>query len=112
MRRKLIGIRRRRGGWRVEVRVQRKLYTKQFPLDTPIGTLRDWRDDQVELYGGGGAHPTVGSFGADVQTYLGRVASMPSYRQRAAHLELWARELGRDRPRRSITTEEIDIVLQ
>jgi len=111
MRRKLIGIRRRRGGWRVEVRVHRKLYTKQFPLATPIGELRDWRDDQVEIYGG--THTTtVGSFGADIQTYLGRVSSMPSYKQRAAHLELWAKELGRDRPRRSISTEEIDIVIQ
>jgi integrase len=111
MRRKLIGIRRRRSGWRVEVRVRRKLYTKQFPLDTPVGELRDWRDDQVETYGGG-ERTTAGSFGADIETYLGRVSAMPSYTQRKAHLELWARELGRDRPRRSITTEEIDVVLQ
>jgi len=110
MARKLIGIRRRRGGWRVEVRVNRKLYTKQFPLDTPIGEMRDWRDDQVELFSG--TRTTAGSFGADIQTYLGRVAAMPTYDQRAAHLELWAQELGRDRPRRAISTEEIDIVLQ
>lgn len=110
MRRKLIGIRRRRGGWRVEVRVRRKLHTKQFPLDTPIGELRDWRDDQVEHFSGGDT--TAGSFGADIETYLGRVSAMPSYKQRAAHLELWATELGRDRPRRSITTEAIDVVLQ
>jgi len=37
---------------------------------------------------------------------------MPSYKQRAAHLELWADALGRDRPRRTITAEEIDLVLQ
>lgn len=110
MRRKLIGIRRRRGGWRVEVRVHRKLYTKQFPLDTPIGEMRDWRDDQVEHFSG--TRTTAGSFGADIDTYLARVAAMPTYKQRAAHLELWARELGRDRPRRSITPEEIDGVLQ
>jgi integrase len=110
MRRKLIGIRRRRDGWRVEVRVHRKLHTKQFPLDTPIGEMRDWRDDQVERFGG--VRTTAGSFGADIETYLGRVSAMPSYKQRAAHLELWARELGRDRPRRTISTEEIDIVLQ
>ena len=60
MRRKLIGIRRRRGGWRAEVRVRRKLYTKQFPLDTPIGEMRDWRDDQVEAFSDGPT--TAGSF--------------------------------------------------
>lgn len=110
MRRKLIGIRRRRGGWRVEVRVHRKLHTKQFPLDTPIGEMRDWRDTQVESFSGD--RTTTGSFGADIEAYLTRVSAMPTYAQRAAHLALWARELGRDRPRRSITTEEIDIVLQ
>ena len=110
MARKLVGIRRRRGGWRVEVRVHRTLYTKQFPLETPVGEMRDWRDDQVDRFSGG--RPTSGSFGADIETYLGRVAAMPTYHQRAAHLELWARELGHDRPRRTITPEEIDIVLQ
>jgi integrase len=110
MRRKLIGIIRRRGGWRVEVRVHRTLHTKQFPLDTPIGEMRAWREDQVDTFGG--ERSTAGSFGADITTYLGRVSAMPTYHQRAAHLELWARELGRDRPRRSITTTEIDGVLQ
>jgi len=110
MPRKLIGIRRRRGGWRVEVRVHRKLYTKQFPLDTPIGDMRDWRDDQVERFSG--THQTAGTFGADIETYLSRVAAMPTHKQRAAHLALWAHELGRDRQRRSISTEEIDVVLQ
>lgn len=110
MARKLIGIRRRRGGWRVEVRVAGVLHTKQFPLETPIGEMRGWREDQVDTFGGD--RSTAGSFGADITTYLGRVAAMPSYKQRAAHLELWARALGRDRPRRSITTTEIDEVLQ
>jgi len=109
-RRKLIGIHRRRKGWRVEVRVHRTLYTKQFPLDTPISEMRAWREDQVDRFSR--TRTSAGSFSADIDTYLGRVAAMPTYHQRAAHLALWAHELGRDRPRRSITAEEIDVVLQ
>jgi len=110
MPRTLIGIKRRRGGWRVEVRIHRKLHTKQFPLETPISEMRAWREDQVDTYAA--ASPSAGSFGADIATYLARVAAMPTLHQRAAHLELWARALGRDRPRRTITTTEIDGVLQ
>ena len=53
-----------------------------------------------------------GSFGADIQAYLRRKAAMPTIGQRAAHLDLWAHALGRDRPRASITAAEIDQVLQ
>lgn len=110
MPRKLVGIRRRRGGWRVHVRVHGTLYTKQFALLTPVEDMRDWRTEQRGRYGA--ARATTGSFGADIQTYLGRVAAMPTYHQRAAHLELWAKALGRDRPRCSITAEDVDRVLQ
>lgn len=110
MPRRLKGIRRRRGGWRAYIRVRGRLYTKQFPLETPRAEIRDWREDQVETFGG--ARATAGSFGADIETYLARVSAMPSYKQRKAHLALWADALGRDRPRRTITAEEIDVVLQ
>jgi integrase len=108
MSRKLIGIRRRRQGWRATVRVGGTLYSKQFPLDTPIAAMRAWREQQIDRFGG----PAGGSFAADVAEYLTRVAAMPSYPQRAAHLELWLAALGRDRPRRTITPAEIDRVLQ
>lgn len=110
MSRKLKGIRRRRGSWEVYVNVHRRRYTKTFALATPVQEMKAWREDQIEKFGG--ERTTSGSFGADIETYLGRVAAMPTYGQRAAHLDLWARELGRDRPRRTITAEEIDIVLQ
>ncbi len=110
MPRKLKGIRRRRQSWEVYVNVNRRRYTTTFPLLTPVQEMRDWRDDQVKTFGGAGA--TAGSFAADIDTYLARVTAMPTYKQRAAHLELWARELGRDRPRQAITPEAIDIVLQ
>jgi len=110
MARKLKGIRRRRKAWEVYVNVNRHRYTTTFPLSTPVQEMKDWREDQIDKYGG--ERTTAGSFGADIETYLGRITAMPTYAQRAAHLELWARELGRDRPRRSITAEEIDVVLQ
>jgi integrase len=110
MPRKLKGIRRRRHAWEVYVNVHRHRYSTTFPLATPVQEMKDWREDQVDKYGG--ERTTAGSFGADIVTYLGRVKAMPTYAQRAAHLDLWARELGRDRPRRTITAEEIDIVLQ
>ena len=47
MRRALIGIRRRRNGWRVEVRVRGRLRSKQFPLSTPVSEMRAWRDQQI-----------------------------------------------------------------
>jgi integrase len=92
------------------VRVNGKLLTKQFPLDTPLDEMRAWRDDQVATYAP--AVPAAGSFAADIHTYLQRVAAMPTYKQRAAHLELWANALGRTRTRRTITPTEIDQVLQ
>jgi len=110
MPRKPKGIRRRGRGWAVNVRVNGHLYHATFPLTTPLQEMKDWRADQVDKFGG--ERTTAGSFGADIVTYLARVAAMPSYGQRAAHLELWAQALGRERPRRSITAEEIDVVLQ
>jgi site-specific recombinase XerD len=90
--------------------VRGTLHNKQFPLDTPIAEMREWRQEQVERFGG---EPTpAGSLAADVDTYLARVTAMPSFAQRQAHLALWLTALGRDRTRRSITTDEIDVVLQ
>src|SRR6185503_4134427 len=99
MPRKLTGIRRRRGSWEVYVNVHRRRYTRTCPPLTPFQEMKDWRAAQLGKYGS--THATAGTFGADIQTYLGRVAAMPSYKQRAAHLELWARALGRDRPRQT-----------
>lgn len=94
-RRKLTGIFRRCGGWRVFVRVRGHLYSATFPLDAPVPEMRAWRERQIETFG----DATAGSFGADVADYLTRVTAMPSYTQRAAHLSLWTADLGRDRPR-------------
>jgi len=108
--RKLPGIRPWKGQLQAYVRVRGTRYSKSFPKGTAPDVLTRWQTTQRRLHGG--ATVPGGSFAADIQTYLARVSAMPTYHQRAAHLELWAQELGRDRARHSITTAEIDAVMQ
>lgn len=112
MPRKLTGIRRRRDGWRVSVRVCGRLYTKQFPLDKPVPEMRAWRELQRATYGGGRARK--GSLRADVVTFLAKpdIAAQAYVHQTAKSLELWVAALGGDRARVDITRDEIEAVLQ
>ena len=110
MARKLTGIQRRRDKWRVFVRVNGELYTKTFDLSTPVKEMQAWREDQQQRHSVALA-PAGGSFTDDIARYCARHATMPTLAQRAVHLELWARELGRDRRSDSITGDEIITVL-
>ena len=106
MARTLKGIRRRGNTWRAFVRIHGHLYTKTFELSTAPEEMRRWRTEQ-QLRHGGPVAPPGGSFAHDIAKYLVRHATMPTLAQRAGHLELWARELGRDRTSASITAEDI-----
>ena len=108
--RQLLGIYEQRGKWKAVVHLGRTFKTKTFPLETPLTVMRAWREDCRADHQS--MMPASGSFAADIDTYLTRVAAMPTYKQRAAHLELWARALGRDRHRNTITAAEIDAVMQ
>lgn len=112
MPRKVTGIRRRRGGWRVTVRVRGHLYTQQFPIEKPLAEMRAWRARQVDAHGGRRARG--GSLGADVETFLAKpaIAAQPYVRQTRAHLKLWVAALGGDRPRVDVTRDDIEAVLQ
>jgi integrase len=110
MARKLKGIRRKRGDWQTYKRIHGRFYSKAWPLATPVEEMRDWLE-RIETTHGGTPEADDG-FSAAITTYLDRVKAMPTYAQREAHLRWWAQELGRDRPPRSITSGEIDIVLQ
>jgi len=112
MPRKLTGIRRRRRGWRVTVRVRGHLYTKQFPIDTTVAELRAWRAQQIDAHGG--RRDRSGSFAADVETFLAKpeIAAQPYVGQTAAHLARWLAALGGDRPRVDLTRDELEAVLQ
>lgn len=110
MPRKLKGIRRRHHAWEVNVRVHGHLYTATFPLTTPVQELRDWREEQVEKFGG--TPDAAGGLAETVRAYLLRKAAMPTIDQVTAHLALWVHALGGDRPPLSVTTADIDIVIQ
>ena len=110
MARKPKGIRPWKSGLQAYIEIYGKTYAKSFPAGTPLPILRAWRDEQRLKFRPVG--PVRGSFGADINTYLSRVKAMVSYRQFAAYLELWAKALGRDRPRSSITVDEIERTMQ
>ena len=107
---KLKGIRSKRNKWEVYVRVAGTLRTTTFDtLDVP--KMRAWQETQRR---NAPLAPAAGSFAADVEAYLEkpRVAAMRYVGQKSAHLLLWLEALGRDRPRASITSDEIEAVLQ
>jgi integrase len=110
--RKLKGIRRRRGGWRVTVRVHGHLYTKQFPIEKTIAEMRAWREQQIDAHGGRRAR--AGSLQGDVEAFLAKpeIAAQPYVKQTAAHLARWVEALGGDRPRVDLTRDAIETVLQ
>lgn len=101
--------------YRFFARVRGKLHSTVFRPPMPLSltgikdSYRGWRGTLLHA-------PDIkahrGTFAADVQTYLSRVAAMPTYAERERHLGLWLDALGRDRPRGSITPAEIDVVLQ
>ncbi len=110
MARKLKGIRRKGNRWEVNVRVDGELYHDTFDLSTPLQELKDWREDQKQKYGG--RPDAAGGLAEKVRAYLLRKTAMPTFAQHAAHLALWVQALGADRPPLSVTTAEIDIVIQ
>ncbi len=112
MPRRIVGIRRKRGGWQAYVRVNGVLYTKQYAADHPIADMRAWREKQIDTHGG--RRNKTGSLAADVQAFLEKpeIAAQPYVKQTARYLKLWMSALGPDRPRGMITKDEIETNLQ
>jgi integrase len=106
------GIRWRRGKRQANVKVGGRQYVKTFPALATDEEIQQWRRDEIKRRSGADVAPIAGSFADDVATYLQRVALKPTAGQIAAHLALWLDALGRDRPIRSITTDEIAAVLR
>lgn len=81
---------------------------KRFPLDTPLETVKTWRDDELQrrrdLKKAG--TPVSGSFAADAKKYLAAVTAMSEYAQRVRDIGLWTALFG-ERPRSSIAAVEI-----
>lgn len=99
------GVRRKGRRWEVDVRVRGQLYSKTFPLDTPMSDMQQWRARQKQKA------PERGTLDDAIQQYLATVKHMPSYADRARDLETWSRTLGGHRSRSAITTQEIDAAL-
>lgn len=102
-------------GYRVYVRVKGRLYSKRFPPDTAITTMRDWRaatrTDVLRRHKT--APPTnEQTFAADVGLYLQAVSAMPTYDWREDDMLRWVKTLGGTRSRHSITSAEIRSALQ
>lgn len=110
MPRRLKNIRARNGKLQAYPWIAGKPRYKTFPKNTSTDVIREWIAKAEKRF----AAPkhVDGSFGADIEEYKKRITALPTYKQKAAHLELWARALGRDRPRRTITAGEIDAVMQ
>lgn len=95
-------------GTRASIRIGGKLYQKHFPKGTDPVDLRQWLV-QTEM-----AHrqpTTAGAFDTDAARYLTLVTSMTSYADRKRDIEAWVRVF-KDRPRSSITAQDIAVELQ
>jgi hypothetical protein len=92
------------------VKVDGTQYPKTFPALATFEEMQQWRRDEITRRSGAIVTAVAGSFADDVQAYLRLTAASPS-KDRAAHLELWLHALGRDQPRRSITVEQVQMVL-
>ena len=111
VRRVATGIRRRRGRvYEVYTRVNGRYYSKTFPLATPIAEMRAWQM-RIRLECGKD-RAARGTLAGDVAEYLERVRTMPTFKERERHLELWIEALGGHRPRATIPASDIDRVLQ
>jgi integrase len=113
-RRKEIGVRLKRGKYQVFARIHGvfRQVPGGLPLDSTPGERAAARERLIAEWGGTPA--LAGSLAADCARYLEKpeVAAMPSFKARAAHLELWCAALGRDRSRSSVTRDDVEGVLQ
>jgi integrase len=110
MPRRLKNIRSWKGKLQAYTEIHGKTHARTFPLGTPTETMRAWVTKERETYATGRA--VAGSFAADIAEYLTRVTALVTYPQRSKQLAMWRVALGADRPRRTITTADIDRVLQ
>jgi integrase len=104
------GIYRDRYGLAATVKAGGVQREKRYPPDTSIKTIKAWQTDTrsalQKLAPGGGR----GTFAADAAKYLRAVSTMPTFKEREAHVALWTAEFG-PRTRHTIKTVDIDIVL-
>jgi len=100
-----------RGGWQAYVYAGGRTHSQQFPILTELETMQRWRAqtraDHLE-----DARPrttaAAGTLAHDVTRYLRTRAGMPTYRERAMHLQRWCEVLGPGRDRTTVTRLEVE----
>jgi integrase len=105
------GFQRRGAKWRMVVRVNGRLRVSPWGRQT-LAELQAWRTkEQGKRRRRRG---TAGSLLADVDRFLAKpeIAAQKYVHQIAAYLMLWVAALGGERPRASITKDEIETVIQ
>lgn len=105
MPRKIKGLRRHRQSWQTYCRVAGHFRSETWPLDTPQSEMTSWlkaqrADQQITPRAG------AKSFERDADTYLTQVAALPTFAQRAVHIQLWVDALKGQR-RSKITSAQI-----
>lgn len=101
------------GSWRVFVGVDGERKWKRLPASYSRAAVVAWREkERTRLRFGVDAAPDdAPRFSQDAKDYLHKVRSMPSAKDRIRHIERWVKAFG-PRIRSSITTQEIDAVLE
>jgi integrase len=107
---KLKGIRPKGKKWEVYVRVAGRLLTKTFD-ELDVREMRAWQESQRLS---GPKVPEKGSFAEDVVAYLAKpvISAMPYVDQRRRHLALAVETLGGDRTSASITSDDVEGLIQ
>jgi len=103
-------VRRKGTGWQSKVEVGERTIYRQWDHEPTAAELLAWCVEQRTA--NATTTPDAGSFEADVNDYLARVAAMPTIGHVRHHLSLWLDALGRTRRRSTITAAEIDVVMQ
>ena len=104
------GVRQRGDQYEVRVTVDGEAIGKWFALTSTRAERQLWRKQQKTMTTKAG--PKGGTFWSDVLRFLPTVAGMPTYKQVAAHMTIWADALGRDRTSSSIKARDIDAIMQ
>lgn len=103
------GIHRHGAGWRAVVSQGRGRtpITRQFPIETLLREMQDWRADAAAKHRlSRKRQATRGTFEADAKRYLTLVARMPTIQDRRREIACWLKVFGQRR-RDTITSGEI-----
>ncbi len=104
------GIYRDASGYAVIYPVAGKPKEKRFPLDTPLETLKQWRERETGRVRARSPHRPIGSFVRDVVRFLRQRKNLVSFKSDRAHLRPWARRFQRQ-SRYVITRDDIRMAI-